>query len=95
MPNPDIDGINSDLSVPSHGQISPCAGEGAAELDAVVGRHQLPDFLHLHDLPYIQAAMMGLLRWQPALPLGELKSVSLPLVITDVSAAYEVCHTGL
>lgn len=41
-----------------------------AELDLVVGQDQLPDFSHRADLPYIEAIMMELLRWQPVLPLG-------------------------
>lgn len=41
-----------------------------AELDAVVGQEQLPDFSHQAYLPYVQAIMLELLRWQPVTPIG-------------------------
>lgn len=41
-----------------------------AEIDAVVGQDQLPDFSHMKDLPYINAISLELLRWIPVLPMG-------------------------
>ena len=41
-----------------------------AELDTVVGSDRLPDFTHIGDLPYINAILSELLRWQPVIPLG-------------------------
>jgi len=41
-----------------------------AELDAVVGRERLPDFNDYESLPYINAVVKEILRWQPVLPVG-------------------------
>ena len=41
-----------------------------AELDEVVGKERLPDFDDLDSLPYVQAVLKELLRWQPVTPLG-------------------------
>ena len=41
------------------------------ELDQVVGKGRLPDYTDLDSLPYIQALLKELLRWQPVTPLGE------------------------
>ncbi|KAI6042946.1 cytochrome P450 [Pisolithus marmoratus] len=41
-----------------------------AELDAVVGKGNLPTFADKPRLPYLQAVMFELLRWQPVFPLG-------------------------
>lgn len=40
------------------------------QLDAVVGRDRLPTFDDLESLPYIQAVVKEMLRWQPVTPLG-------------------------
>lgn len=41
-----------------------------AELDAVLGKNQLPSYADEDSLPYITAVAKEVLRWQPALPLG-------------------------
>ncbi|KZT24415.1 cytochrome P450 [Neolentinus lepideus HHB14362 ss-1] len=41
-----------------------------AEIDAVVGRSRLPDFSDRDSLPYINAVVKEVIRWQPAFPLG-------------------------
>lgn len=41
------------------------------ELDSVVGRQRLPAFEDLPLLPYVEALISELLRWQPATPLGQ------------------------
>ena len=41
-----------------------------AELDAVVGQDRLPEFTDRANLPYINAIITELFRWQPVLPLG-------------------------
>ena len=41
------------------------------ELDQIVGKGRLPDYTDLDSLPYIQALLKELLRWQPVTPLGE------------------------
>lgn len=42
-----------------------------AELDAVIGQDRLPEFTDQDDLPYINAIVSELLRWQPVTPMGE------------------------
>jgi len=41
-----------------------------AELDKVVGRDRLPEFTDRSCLPYIEAIIMEVLRWHPAVPQG-------------------------
>lgn len=41
-----------------------------AELLAVVGTDRLPDFSDLTSLPYINAIVLELLRWQPVANFG-------------------------
>lgn len=41
-----------------------------AELDAVVGHDRLPDFTDRDSLPYVNAIISELMRWQPVVPLG-------------------------
>lgn len=52
-----------------------------AELDAVLGVGELPDFTHRADLPYINAIILELLRWQPVLPIGAITFVYLSFFI--------------
>ena len=40
------------------------------ELDRVVGKEELPDFSHKDDLPYINAFMREVFRWNPPAPAG-------------------------
>ena len=47
------------------------AAKGQEELDRVVGRDRLPDLSDRESLPYIEAILKEVLRWQPALPLGK------------------------
>jgi cytochrome P450 len=41
-----------------------------AEIDAVVGQHRLPDFNDRDSLPYVNAMMKEVMRWNPVAPLG-------------------------
>lgn len=41
-----------------------------AELDRIVGRDRLPCFADRDNLPYLNACVKEVFRWQPALPLG-------------------------
>ena len=43
-----------------------------AQLDEVVGEGRLPEFSDISRLPYIQAIVKELFRWQPVSPIGEL-----------------------
>jgi len=40
------------------------------EIDAVVGKTRLPDFTDRGSLPYVNAIVKEVLRWQPVLPLS-------------------------
>jgi cytochrome P450 len=42
-----------------------------AELDAVIGSGRLPDYSDRPSLPYINATVKEVLRWNPVAPLGE------------------------
>lgn len=41
-----------------------------SELDRVVGRDRLPDFLDREKLPYIDALVTELWRWRSTAPIG-------------------------
>jgi len=41
-----------------------------AELDAFVGPDRLPEFSDRADLPYVNAIISEILRWQPVVPMG-------------------------
>jgi cytochrome P450 len=40
------------------------------ELDNVVGRHRMPNFGDLDQLPYLRATVKEILRWRPVDPIG-------------------------
>ena len=42
-----------------------------AEIDAIVGQDQLPDFSDRAKLPYVNAIVKETLRWHPIFPAGE------------------------
>lgn len=44
-----------------------------AEIESVVGTNggRLPTFSDRPNLPYVEAIVLELLRWNPAVPLGE------------------------
>lgn len=41
-----------------------------SQIDDVVGNDRLPEFADIDRLPYIQAIIKELFRWQPVTPLG-------------------------
>ncbi|KAG1902467.1 cytochrome P450 [Suillus fuscotomentosus] len=43
-----------------------------AEIDSVVGRDRLPTFKDRVSLPYVESVLRETLRWQPAVPLGNI-----------------------
>lgn len=43
-----------------------------AEIDTVIGGDRLPVINDRKDLPYVNAVMKETMRWQPAVPMGEL-----------------------
>jgi len=46
-----------------------------AELDVVVGRDRLPTFDDRPRLPYIEALVKELMRWQMVTPAGTIRSL--------------------
>ena len=46
------------------------AKKAQEELDRVVGKDRLPDFSDKDNLPYINAVVKELFRWNPPLPFG-------------------------
>ena len=40
------------------------------ELDRVIGKEELPDYSHKERLPYIDALVKEVLRWNPPLPIS-------------------------
>ena len=42
------------------------------ETDRVIGMDRLPRLLNREELPYIEAVVKEVFRWNPVLPLGEL-----------------------
>ena len=53
-----------------------------AEIDAVVGPVRLPEFEDRPSLPYINAVIKELMRWNLVLPLGESFYMVLLLVLS-------------
>jgi cytochrome P450 len=44
-----------------------------AEIDSVMGKDQLPTFEDRASLPYVDAILREVLRWEPVLPLGDFR----------------------
>ena len=65
-----------------------------AQIDEVVGRDRLPEFADVENMPYIQAIVKELFRWQPVTPLGELIAPHfLEIIVTsyyDSGCAYGI-----
>ena len=50
-----------------------------AEIDSVIGSGRLPDFDDRATLPYVDAILHELLRWNPVVPLGKFRDTRLRL----------------
>ena len=44
-----------------------------AEIDSVIGNGRLPNFDDRASLPYVDAILRELVRWNPVVPLGKLR----------------------
>ena len=64
--------------------------KGHAEIDAHIGRQRLPSLSDRGSLPYINAIVKEVLRWNPAVPLGE----SYVLLFSDYDNTLQDFHTG-
>lgn len=49
--------------------------KGQEEIDRVIGKDRLPSFTDRDSLPYVNAIVKEVLRWNPAVPLGMAKIV--------------------
>lgn len=47
--------------------------KGHEEIDRVIGKDRLPSFTDRDSLPYVNAIVKEVLRWNPAVPLGMVK----------------------
>jgi hypothetical protein len=45
------------------------------ELDGIVGLEQMPDFTSRHALPYVDALVKEVIRWNPVAPLGQCEGL--------------------
>ena len=61
-----------------------------AEIDAVVGPNRLPDFQDRHSLPYINAVVKELSRWNLVVPLG--RPFVLIIVATILTSSEAIPH---
>jgi cytochrome P450 len=71
------------------------------ELDRVVGKGQLPNFSDRGDLPYIDAVVKEVLRWNPIFPMALLNRVTqddvyrgylIPAGATVIQNIWAVCR---
>ena len=44
-----------------------------AEIDSVIGNGRLPNFDDRASLPYVDAILRELVRWNPVVPLGKFR----------------------
>jgi Fe-S cluster biosynthesis and repair protein YggX len=64
-----------------------------AEIDAIVGINRLPDFNDRPYLPYVNAIIKEMMRWQLVLPLG--KRFFDVLKSSSACSSWQVLHTWL
>jgi hypothetical protein len=65
-----------------------------AEIDAIVGINRLPDFNDRPYLPYVNAIIKEMMRWQLVLPLGK-RFFSVLLKSSSSCSSWQVLHTWL
>jgi hypothetical protein len=78
------------MAVMLHPEIQSRAQE---EIDAVTGRVRLPGFEDRPRLPFVDAICKEVLRWRPALPLGEF-SINPSITYSKASRATAVPHAA-
>jgi cytochrome P450 len=67
-----------------------------AEIDRVVGPDRLPTFEDRDQLPYIEAVVKEVLRWQPVAPLGRDQAqliFKILLILVYISRPTSSCDT--
>ena len=52
------------------------------EIDSVVGNNRLPHFDDRAQLPYVDAILRELVRWNPVLPLGKFREMTMFVLAT-------------
>lgn len=65
------------------------------ELDSVVGRDRLPEFTDSPSLPYINALIKELFRWNPVAPLGMVYALTLRLVLSKKGLPHMVTNDDI
>lgn len=55
------------------------------EIDAVIEQDRMPDFRDRQSLPYVDALLLEVLRWQPALPLGNNRCLYIAIFLISTS----------
>ena len=68
--------------------------QAQAELDSVVGTDRLPTLDDRHRLPYLEAVVNEVLRWNPVGPLGMFPKLSVPRVQILWSSYYRLVTQG-
>jgi len=65
-----------------------------AEIDAVIGSDRLPSFADRDSLPYVEALVKEVLRWNAVAPAGIFVAVYhiLPLTCLSVDRCSPPCH---
>ncbi|KAK6977688.1 cytochrome P450 [Favolaschia claudopus] len=63
-----------------------------AELDAVLGPGQLPDFVDEDSLPYVSAIVKETLRWRPAVPIGVPHYIIVPANSVIIGNTWAILH---
>lgn len=56
-----------------------------AEIDSVIGSDRLPNMSDQDSLPYVNAIIQEVFRWQPVTPLGA------PLIKVERQNIYDLC----
>ena len=72
------------------------------ELDLVIGKERLPEFSDRDNLPYIDAVVKEVLRWNPPLPIsvpnrvtqddGTYRGYSIPAGATVIENVWAICR---
>jgi cytochrome P450 len=65
-----------------------------AEIDAVIGRDRIPDLTDRASLPYIQALISEVLRWQVIAPIGAASWISPISRVLTSTVSDSPCHLG-
>jgi hypothetical protein len=63
-----------------------------AEIDSVIGRDRLPTFEDRASLPYVDAIERETFRWNPVLPLGDLRYWVISSLLNSIFKRIGTCY---